>query len=127
MIIGKLVSGILKRCFLLLVFGGIFYLSNQPSLTIIPPLFLHQDKVFHMGAFFLLFISMIINRDLYRGGHPLTVLFLIGVIYAVSDEFHQSFVPGRDCSAGDLVADVAGLGIGLLSYLLYLKVHLKEK
>lgn len=114
-----------KRGSLLLMLGGIFYLSHQPSLEVIPPLFPHQDKVFHAGIFFLLFISMIINRDLCRGFHPAPVLFTFGVIYAVSDEIHQSFVPGRDCSAGDLIADIAGLAIGLFAYLYYSKVHLK--
>ncbi len=126
MIIRKLFIMALKRCFLLLMFGGIFYLSNQPSLKILPPLFPYQDKVFHIGAFFLLSVSMIVNRDLYRGGHPAIFLLSIGVVYAVSDEFHQSFVPGRDCSAGDLIADIAGLAIGLLSYFIYLRVHLKK-
>lgn len=116
-----------KRGFLLLMLGGIFYLSHQPSLKVIPPLFPHQDKVFHAGIFFLLFISMIINRDLCRGFHPVPVLFTFGVIYAVSDEIHQSFVPGRDCSAGDLIADIAGLAIGLFAYLCYFKSHLKAR
>ena len=115
-----------KRGFLLLMLGGIFYLSDQPSLKVIPPLFPHQDKVLHTGMFFLLFISMIINRDLCRGFHPVPVIFASGVIYAVSDEIHQSFVPGRDCSAGDLIADIVGLTIGLFVYLYYFSVQLKK-
>jgi len=112
-----------KRAFLLVMLGGIFYLSHQPSLNLVPPLFPNQDKVLHTGMYFLLSISMIVNRDVCRGFHPLSVMFVSGVIYAVSDEIHQSFVPGRDCSAGDLLADIVGLAIGLSVYLWYCKIH----
>jgi VanZ family protein len=108
-----------KRLFLLTMLGGIFYLSHQPSLKVIPPFFPHQDKVLHAGMYFLLSISMILNRDLCRGFRPVPVIFILGFIYAVSDEIHQSFVPGRDCSADDLLADIVGLLIGLSLYLWY--------
>jgi len=126
MMVNSLFTVMVKRGFLLLMLGGIFYLSHQPSLELVPPLFPHQDKVFHAGIFFLLFISMIINRDLCRGFHSLPILFVSGVIYAVSDEIHQSFIPGRDCSAGDLLADIAGLAIGLIVFLWYSKTFVKD-
>lgn len=126
MTVNSLFTVMVKRGFLLLMLGGIFYLSHQPSLELVPPLFPHQDKVFHAGIFFLLFISMIINRDLCRGFHPLPILFASGIIYAVSDEIHQSFIPGRDCSAGDLLADIAGLAIGLIIFLWYSKTFVKD-
>ena len=116
---GTLAVTVVKRVFLLTMLGGIFYLSHQPSLKVIPPLFPHQDKVLHAGIFFLLSISMIVNRDLCRGFRPVPVMFILGFAYAVSDEIHQSFVPGRDCSAGDLLADIVGLSIGLSVYLWY--------
>lgn len=34
---------------------------------------------------------------------------LIGAIYGLSDEWHQSFVPGRDCSVYDVAADALGV------------------
>ncbi len=106
--------------------GGIFYLSHQPSLKVIPPLFIHQDKVLHAGIFFLLAISLIVNRALCRGFCPLPVMFIFGILYAVSDEIHQSFVPGRDCSAGDLLADIVGFAFGFVVYLRYRKVRLMK-
>lgn len=36
----------------------------------------------------------------------------LGVLYGASDEWHQSFVPGRETSAADFTADVVGLAIG---------------
>lgn len=116
-------SRAVRRSILLIVAAGIFYLSHQPSLQVVPPLFPHQDKVLHMAEFFLLFIAIFINRDLYRGPRRSAVLFSAGFLYALSDEIHQSFVPGRDCSAWDLMADTAGLAIGLAICLSYLRRH----
>ena len=35
-----------------------------------------------------------------------------GVLYGVSDEWHQAFVPGRHPSPFDLLADTAGVLLG---------------
>ena len=40
------------------------------------------------------------------------VALLCACIYAVTDEFHQSFVPGRDPSAYDVMIDSAGALLG---------------
>jgi VanZ family protein len=36
----------------------------------------------------------------------------LAAVYALTDEFHQSFVPGRDPSLADWLADVAGATAG---------------
>ena len=36
------------------------------------------------------------------------------ILWAISDEFHQSFVPGRDSSALDVVADAVGFAISVV-------------
>ena len=43
---------------------------------------------------------------------------LIAVLYAASDEFHQSFVPGRSCMLGDVGIDSLGALAGILLCLL---------
>ena len=45
--------------------------------------------------------------------------FLIGVTYAVTDEVHQLFVPGRAGQVTDVLIDSAGvlIGVGILAYL----------
>lgn len=37
---------------------------------------------------------------------------LFSMLYALSDEFHQSFVPGRTSSLSDLIADTLGASLG---------------
>jgi VanZ like family len=39
-----------------------------------------------------------------------------GVAYAITDEIHQSFVPGRQTSAFDLLVDAVGLAVGVLAF-----------
>lgn len=36
--------------------------------------------------------------------------------YGVSDEYHQSFVPGRDASVGDVAKDCGGAALGALLF-----------
>jgi len=49
-------------------------------------------------------------------------LILAGlVLFAVSDEFHQSFVPGRSASVMDVGLDLLGILFALSVYLLFLK------
>lgn len=39
---------------------------------------------------------------------------IIGTAYGASDEFHQSFVPGRSATLPDLLADIIGLALAQL-------------
>lgn len=43
--------------------------------------------------------------------------FLAGITYAVSDEIHQSFVPGRLGSPVDVAIDAAGVAVGVVFWL----------
>ena len=49
------------------------------------------------------------------------IAYLIGTLYAVTDEFHQSFVPGRSCELRDMMIDSAGVAAGALVLLLMKK------
>lgn len=44
----------------------------------------------------------------------LLVLLAVAVGYGLTDEFHQIFVPGREASVADLIADAGGSLFGLL-------------
>ncbi len=45
-------------------------------------------------------------------------LIVLGVFLGLMDEYHQSFVPGRSPSTGDVIADAIGVGIGYALFML---------
>ncbi len=92
----------------LFLLGLLFYLSSLPGL----PLHIRfPDKVAHFIAYGILAVSWV--RALHGGFVQLrpgtTALALaLTIAYGASDEYHQSFVPGRDASLLDLLADALG-------------------
>lgn len=114
---GSELKRIPMRLFLMFVALLIAVLSHQPSLK--PPfqLFPFQDKLFHMIEFGGLSLALVLNSDVFsRWKKPALAMLLSGAVWAVFDEIHQSVVPGRDCSAGDVFADLAGLLVGILLF-----------
>ena len=94
--------------------AGIFYFSSLPGtqLTIELP-----DKPIHL--FLYLFMGLLVVRAL-SGGLPARIssavaggALVVTVGYGVTDEFHQSFVPGRSADLQDLYADMAGAALGV--------------
>lgn len=87
----------------------IYWLSSKPSLPT-PSLFPHQDKVFHMGAYFIM--GTLAWRLFRTFSSKTTIIMICSVLFClffgVTDEWHQSFVPGRDADFLDLVADTMG-------------------
>jgi len=45
---------------------------------------------------------------------PLGLSFGIALLFALLDEAHQHFVPGRDAELADLVLDAMGMGVALI-------------
>lgn len=99
--------------------GLIFLLSSQSALPA-PELFDGQDKLIHATAYAVMAWlfwgawkqALAENRSLLA---ILAVIFCSA--YGLSDEWHQSFVQGRDASVYDWLAD--SFGALLLSMLLW--------
>lgn len=51
------------------------------------------------------------------------ISMLVGVLYAASDEFHQSFVPGRGPSIVDVGIDSLGVLTGILAVLIIISIY----
>ena len=51
--------------------------------------------------------------------------FLICVIYAISDEIHQLFVPGRAGQVRDVLIDSAGSFLGIILVMAFVKLLIK--
>lgn len=107
---------------MLTVMGIIFFLSRQPGTELQLPLPPGADKLGHGVLYAVLawttLLAMVTaqpRRTLRLG--VLVVLFCL--LYGISDEFHQSFVPGREPSGGDLLADTAGAVFAVAVWLRY--------
>ena len=51
----------------------------------------------------------------------------IGILYAISDEFHQSFVPGRGPMVSDVFIDTFGVVFGFVVSMVFIKIFWREK
>jgi len=100
---------------LLAYMGVIFYLSHQSTLPV-PMAFPNQDKLMHFGAYAILgaLASHAFTGAGLRGALWWAIAFASA--YGVSDEFHQSFVPGRSVDFFDWVADTLGAAAGTAVY-----------
>ena len=96
-----------------LLIAGLIFLASSRSRIAAPPLtFLPVDKVAHFGVYGLL--ATLLCR-IGSGWRAAVWAVVAASVYGVSDEFHQSFVPGRGVELADWVADTAGaaLAVGL--------------
>lgn len=101
--------------------GAIFFLSHQPgdSLSLYP--LPGIDKLAHAFIYGILGASIIFSYSSRmkkeRAQHVVVMTVVLSCIYGMSDEFHQSFIPNRFVSFGDVVADVVGaLLVGVCWY-----------
>lgn len=51
--------------------------------------------------------------------------FIIGGVYAITDELHQLFITGRSCEFRDVCIDSSGVLIGILIMIFFMKIKLK--
>lgn len=98
----------------LIVMGLIFAASSIPSDSM--PKVENFDTLVkkggHMLGYALLGLSLIhAQRQLTWKSFWLAVLGC--ALYALSDELHQSFIPGRNASLVDVVIDLTGCLVGL--------------
>jgi len=112
---------------MILVMGTIFILSSQPGDTLSLPDIPNIDKVLHAGIYGLLALTTLfaVGKELISA-HPRPVAFLVLLfcaLYGLSDEFHQSFIPGRTPSVWDLFADTTG---AVLMVFLWLRFFLQN-
>ncbi len=96
--------------------GVQLWLSSRSRLPDVLSPFPGSDKLLHGVWFFLL--ALLAWRAAREGeGWPrrrrVAGLLVAAVLWAVGDEAHQSFVPGRAVEAADLLADVAGAALAL--------------
>jgi VanZ family protein len=94
------------------------WLSSIPELATPDLGFTWQDKFYHLVAYSVYGVAASIAVYGWLPTRALTtqrwVVLAIGCAFGGIDEVHQSFVPGRDGSGYDWIADVLGTGLAVL-------------
>jgi len=81
--------------------------------------------LYMMLAFLVSSIFFVFNK---KGKNTIVYILFICLLFAVTDEFHQSFVPQRTSLVSDIFFDFGGALIGLaLFYLAYYKIYAIKK
>lgn len=95
----------------------IFWLSDQSTLPT-PLTFPHQDKVMHMGAYFILTFFVVRAFRHHSLSHKRLIIssLIFSSLYGASDEWHQSFVIGRFSDVNDWIADTLGALLLICSF-----------
>lgn len=103
----------------------IFIGSSISTLPSEIPDFDFMDKFIHFMEYFI--FGILLWRSAYKWNKIakslmfITIVFSIGAFYALSDEFHQLYVPGRDGNLYDWLADIFGLAVGLATAYIFIK------
>ena len=106
------------------IFGAImiFYLSSLAFE--IPPLGKGGINLisilYHIFAFFLFSLFLLISLIKGKVRYSILVLgIIISIAYAISDEIHQFFIPGRFCTLFDVFLDITGISFACIVYLIF--------
>lgn len=105
----------IKFWFPVILYSGIiFYISGLPHVEVPYPEF-NFDKLAHGVEYALL--GYLFSRALTKTSglskqNVFWATIVFCTLYGISDEFHQSFVPGRDVTLTDVLADTIGGIIG---------------
>ena len=112
----------------------IFILSSIPGNTLKETGLFHYDKLLHLIEYgFLGGLSGLLvldpekfrNASVERTDYALAIG--IGWGYAVIDEIHQYFVPGRMMEMNDFIADAVGVVLGIIAYQWIIKKILAKR
>ena len=98
--------------------GLIYYFSSQSSFAILDHVW--QPSLLSIAAHFteyavlavLLWMALRNTTSVARLATP--IAFVLAVLYAISDEWHQAFVPGRHPAVEDVLVDAVGALTALL-------------
>lgn len=92
----------------------IFVLSSQPTLPNPAGI---DDKPAHAATYGVLAVACLIGLAGARAGRVsgrlALVAWVLATLYGVSDEWHQSFVPGRTPDVADVLADAVGAALAV--------------
>lgn len=101
---------------MLLIFG----VSSIPGSDLPTIPIQNIDKIAHLAEYavlgFLLIRAVSVSFSNISIAKTVFSAIIIASLFAVLDEWHQAYVPGRECDIFDLAADFIGACIGVALY-----------
>ncbi len=97
--------------------GLIFGLSARSTVPIPPGFSAHLTSIAgHFSVYLVLAVLLYwaLTFVMQAGTSRYLTAWGLAVLYGVSDEWHQSFVPGRTPDVFDIATDAVGAAVGLL-------------
>ncbi len=98
------------------IFHNYEYFSDEFQKTVIFELNMFIRKVAHFSIFFFMSIFIYAELIIWIKKYLINGLISIGLcmMYAILDEYHQSFTPGRTPLIKDIFIDTAGATLGVV-------------
>ena len=97
-----------------LAIAGLIFCASSRSNVVATGVTRIDDKFAHFAVYGLL--GTLACRIAPRGKFAALGAWLLVALYAASDEWHQSFVPGRFADLGDWIADTLGAAVAIGLY-----------
>lgn len=101
--------------FIVNIIANIFNINNISILSLI------VRKLAHFTEYFIL--GLLVYNLIYSNQKKACFAIIICVLYAISDEIHQLFVPGRSCQVLDVIIDSSGSLLGIILLYIYKYRH----
>jgi VanZ family protein len=100
--------------------SSITFPTSTSSTTSLKPIFYHII-IFFIFTFFL-------SISILKGKNKLLILptIIMSILYAISDELHQFFVPGRMLSLSDIFLDTIGIILASTLYIAIVEYRLTK-
>ena len=104
--------------------GNLNFEEKKEKVDIIEPII---RKLAHLSIYTVVGICLMSLLYTYNMKFKNRIILgsLIGMIYAISDEIHQSFTPGRGPAIVDVCIDTIGVAIGLFIVCLIINIYNK--
>ena len=95
---------------IIIVLGVMWYCSSIPGGSLKIVTFNWMPTLYHLVIFFSFsfLLLMIISKNEIKAKR-IIITITISLFVAILDEFHQSFVPGRDSNIKDILIDLTGV------------------
>ena len=117
--------------------GGITDTVIETVEKVVPNLSINRDTLSHLirknaHFFAYLILGILVTNALYYSTKmqvkkQIILSFIICVLYAISDEVHQLFVPGRSGEVRDVVIDSSGAGVGIFIFHVFKTAAIKSR